>query len=230
MRILLAEDDAALAGFVRKGLEAEHYAVDTSADGEQARALACELDYDLIILDLNLPRLDGVAILKHVRGKKPHVPILILTARGKIDDRVQCLDAGADDYLVKPFSFSELSARLRALLRRSRLPSEAVLSVEDLKLDRVERRVTRGSRVVELTSKEFALLEYLMRNAGRRVTRAMIIEHVWNLSFDSSTNLVDVYINYLRRKVDDDSPRKLIHTIRGVGYELSSPPEVASAV
>jgi len=165
-----------------------------------------------------------------VRGKKPNVPILVLTARGKVEDRVQCLDIGADDYLVKPFSFSELSARIRALLRRSRLPSESVLTVEDLKLDRVERRVTRGSRAVDLTSKEFALLEYLMRNAGRRVTRAMIIEHVWNLAFDSSTNLVDVYINYLRRKVDDGSPRKLIHTIRGVGYELSGPTEVANAV
>lgn len=229
MRILIAEDDAALAGFVRKGLEAEHYAVDVSADGEQARALASELDYDLVVLDLNLPRLDGVAILKQVRSKKPTVPILILTARGKVEDRVQCLDSGADDYLVKPFSFSELSARIRALLRRSRLPSESILAVEDLKLDRVERRVTRGSRAIELTSKEFALLEYLMRNAGRRVTRAMIIEHVWNLSFDSSTNLVDVYINYLRRKVDDGAPQKLIHTIRGVGYELSGPAEVANA-
>lgn len=229
MRILIAEDDAALAGFVRKGLEAEHYAVDISADGEQARALASELDYDLIVLDLNLPRLDGVAILKQVRSKKANVPILILTARGKVEDRVQCLNSGADDYLVKPFSFSELSARIRALLRRSRLPSESVLTVEDLKLDRVERRVTRGSRAIDLTSKEFALLEYLMRNAGRRVTRAMIIEHVWNLSFDSSTNLVDVYINYLRRKVDDGAPQKLIHTIRGVGYELSGPAEVANA-
>ena len=196
MRILLAEDDTALAGFVRKGLEAESYAVDVSADGEQARALATELQYDLIVLDLNLPRLDGVSILKEVRTKKPTLPILILTARGKIDDRVQCLDNGADDYLVKPFSFSELSARIRALLRRSRLPSLSLLTVEDLELDRVERRVTRGSRGIELTTKEFALLEYLMRNAGRRVTRAMIIEHVWNLSFDTSTNLVDVYINY----------------------------------
>jgi len=203
MRVLLAEDDTALAGFVRKGLEAEHYAVDVSADGEQARALASELDYDMVVLDLNLPRLDGVAILQHVRNRKPNVPILILTARGRVEDRVQCLDLGADDYLVKPFSFSELSARIRALLRRSRLPSESVLTVEDLKLDRVERRVTRGSRQIELTSKEFGLLEYLMRNAGRRVTRAMIIEHVWNLSFDSSTNLVDVYINFLPNAPED---------------------------
>ncbi len=198
MRILIAEDDPALAGFVSKGLEAEHYAVDVSGDGEQARALASELDYDLVILDLNLPRLDGVAILKDLRNRKRNLPILVLTARSRVDDRVLCLDAGADDYLVKPFSFSELSARIRALLRRSRMPVESVLTVEDLKLDRVERRVTRGSRNIELTSKEFALLEYLMRNAGRRVTRAMIIEHVWNLSFDSATNLVDVYVAFLR--------------------------------
>jgi DNA-binding response OmpR family regulator len=229
MRILIVEDDTALAGFVRKGLEAEHYAVDVSSDGEQARALATELDYDLIVLDLTLPRLDGITILKQVRSRKPNVAVLILTARGRVEDRVLCLDAGADDYMVKPFSFSELAARIRALLRRNRLPLESVLTVEDLRLDRVERRVTRGSRTIELTSKEFALLEYLMRNAGRRVTRAMIIEHVWTLSFDSTTNLVDVYVAYLRRKVDDDAPRKLIHTIRGVGYELSGPTEVANA-
>ena len=139
---------------------------------------------------------------------------------------MQCLDTGADDYLPKPFSFSELSARIRALLRRSHLPSESVLVVEDLKLDRVEHRAERAGRRIELTSKEFALLEYLMRNAGRQVSRAMIIEHVWNLTFDTTTNVVDVYINYLRRKVDDGHPRKLIHTVRGVGYELSGNPEV----
>jgi DNA-binding response OmpR family regulator len=144
MRILLAEDDTALAGFVRKGLAAESYAVDVSADGEQARALASELEYDLVVLDLNLPRLNGVAILKHVRAKKPSLPILILTARGRVDDWVYCLDSGADDYLVKPFSFSELSARIRALPRRRRLPLDSVLTVDDLTLDRVERRVTRG--------------------------------------------------------------------------------------
>jgi two-component system copper resistance phosphate regulon response regulator CusR len=230
MRILLAEDDTALAGFVRKGLEAESYAVDVSADGEQARALASELDYDLIVLDLNLPRLDGVSILRHVRNRKPSLPILILTARSRVDERVQCLDFGADDYLVKPFSFSELSARIRVLVRRSHLSSQSVLTVEDLRLDRVERRVSRGNRTIDLTSKEFALLEYLMRNAGRRVTRSMIIEHVWNLSFDSSTNLVDVYINYLRRKIDDGFEPKLIQTIRGIGYELNVTKQVADAV
>ena len=230
MRILIVEDDTALSGFVRKGLEAEHYVVDTSADGEQARAMALEFDYDLLLLDLNLPRLDGVSVLKEVRSRKSSMPILVLTARYRVEDRVRCLDIGADDYLVKPFSFSELSARVRALLRRSRLPAESVLAVADLQMDRVERRVTRAGRSIDLTSKEFALLEYLMRNAGRRVTRAMIIEHVWNLSFDSATNLVDVYIAYLRRKVDDSSPCKLIHTIRGVGYELSCRDEVAHAV
>jgi DNA-binding response OmpR family regulator len=222
MRILIAEDDSALARFVGKGLEAEHYAVDLSCDGEQARAMATEFDYDLVVLDLNLPRLDGIAILRHVRVRKPSMPILILTARSRIEDRVQCLDIGADDYLVKPFSFSELSARIRALLRRCHLPAASVLEIEDLKLDRVERRVERAGHRIDLTSKEFALLEYLMRNSGRRITRAMIVEHVWNLSFDTATNVVDVYINYLRRKVDDGFPKKLIHTIRGVGYELSN--------
>jgi two-component system, OmpR family, copper resistance phosphate regulon response regulator CusR len=212
MRILIAEDDSALAGFVRKGLEAEHNAVDVSADGEQARALASEFDYDVVVLDLNLPRLDGVAILKDVRSRKADLPILILTARGRVEGRVLCLDGGADDYLVKPFSFSELAARIRALLRRSRLPSESVLKVEDFKLDRVERQVTRGNRAIELTSKEFALLEYLMRNAGRRVTRAMIIEHVWNLSFDSSTKLVDVYIDYL------DEVHRLVRQLYGTAW------------
>jgi two-component system, OmpR family, copper resistance phosphate regulon response regulator CusR len=184
MRILLAEDEDALASFVRKGLEAEHYAVDVSRDGEQALGLALGFEYDLAILDLTLPRLDGVAILKGIRGRNAHLPILILTARQRVEDRVRCLDAGADDYVVKPFSFAELSARVRALLRRGRLPAESVLCIDDLKLDRIERKVTRAGRLIELTSKEFALLEYLMRNAGRRVTRTMIIEHVWNATFD----------------------------------------------
>ena len=201
MRILIAEDDAALASFVRQGLLGEHYTVDVAEDGDQARTMGSEIDYDLVILDLNLPKLDGVSVLRHLRLR---------------------LDTGADDYLPKPFSFSELSARIRALLRRSHLPSESVLVVEDLKLDRVEHRAERAGRRIDLTAKEFSLLEYLMRNAGRQVSRAMIIEHVWNLTFDTTTNVVDVYINYLRRKVDDGHPRKLIHTVRGVGYELGS--------
>jgi two-component system, OmpR family, copper resistance phosphate regulon response regulator CusR len=222
MRILMAEDDAALASFVRKGLEAEHHVVEISGDGEQARAMSVELNFDAVILDLSLPRLDGVSILRFLRTRKPSLPILVLTGRNRVEDRVQCLDLGADDYLGKPFSFTELSARIRALMRRSHVPAESVLTVDDLKLDRVERRVERAGKRIELTSKEFALLEYFMRNAGRRITRAMIIEHVWNLSFDTCTNVVDVYVNYLRRKVDDGYGKRLIHTIRGVGYELGA--------
>ncbi len=202
MRILIAEDDAALAGFVRQGLAGEHYAVDVVEDGEQARAMGSEFDYDLVILDLNLPKLDGVSVLRHLRLKRPSLPVLVLTQRSRVEDRVQCLDTGADDYLPKPFSFSELSARIRALLRRSHLPSESVLVVEDLQLDRVEHRAERAGRRIELTSKEFSLLEYLMRNAGRQVSRAMIIEHVWNLTFDTTTNVVDVYIFGRWQKVE----------------------------
>jgi two-component system copper resistance phosphate regulon response regulator CusR len=227
MRILIAEDDPALASFVRKGLEAEHYAVDISHDGEQVRTLVTDLDYDVVILELNLRGTDGVGILRYLRARRPSLPILVLTSRSRIEDRVECLDLGADDYMVKPFSFSELSARIRALLRRSHLPAASVLSINDLKLDRVERRVERAGRGIELTSKEFGLLEYLMLNAGRRVTRAMIIEHVWNLSFDTCTNIVDVYVNYLRRKIDDGFGRRLIHTVRGVGYELGARSEAA---
>jgi len=227
MRILIVEDDAALSSFIRKGLEAEYHAVDVANDGEQGRAMALEFDYDLVVLDLNLPGMDGLSILKSVRQRKANLPVMILTARSRVEDRVQCLDTGADDYLVKPFSFLELSARARALLRRSHLPSESVLKVRDLSLDRVQRKVERAGRQIELTTKEFALLEYLMRNAGRRLTRPMIIEHVWNIHFDSTTNVVDVYINYLRRKVDDGFQPALIHTVRGVGYQIS--PEGASA-
>ena len=225
MRILVVEDDTPLSTFVRKGLEAEHYAVDTAADGEQAVCLALESDYDLIVLDLNLPKLDGIDVLRAVRAKKPNLPVLVLTARSRIEDRVQALDSGADDCLNKPFSFTELSARVRALLRRGPRTVETLLQVADLELDRVERKVKRAGKHIELTSKEFALLEYLLRNAGRRVTRTMIIEHVWNLSFDTSTNIVDVYVNYLRRKVDDGFAPRLIHTVRGVGYELGARPE-----
>jgi two-component system copper resistance phosphate regulon response regulator CusR len=196
MRILIAEDDEALAKFVRLGLEGENYTVDLFCDGEQARAAATQSEYDVVILDLNLPKLDGVSVLRHIRLARPTVPVLILTQRTKVEDRVQCLDTGADDYLGKPFSYSELSARIRALVRRSRIPSESVLTVGDLKLDRVQRLVERAGRKIDLTTREFALLEFLMRNAGRKVTRSMIIEHVWNLTFDTTTNVVDVYINY----------------------------------
>jgi DNA-binding response OmpR family regulator len=226
MRILIAEDDDALARFIRQGLEAENYSIEVVSDGEQARHAAMEQDFDLVILDLNLPTIDGIGVLRHLRLKKPSIPVLVLTQRTRVEDRVECLDTGADDYLGKPFSFSELSARIRALVRRAHLPSESVLRTADLKLDRVSRLVERSGRRIDLTTKEFSLLEYLMINTGRRITRSMILEHVWNLTFDTTTNVVDVYINYLRRKVDDGYPVKLIHTVRGVGYELSAPVEV----
>jgi DNA-binding response OmpR family regulator len=222
MRILVVEDDAPLASFVQKGLEAEHYAVDVASDGEVARVMAIDCPYDLLVLDLNLPKLDGLSVLHDVRPKKPSLPVLVLTARNRVEDRVQALDGGADDCLIKPFSFSELSARVRALLRRGPRTVVTSLRVADLELDRVERKVARAGKPIELTSKEFALLEYLMRNAGRRITRNMIVEHVWNLSFDTTTNIVDVYINYLRKKVDGEYTPHLIHTVRGVGYELSA--------
>jgi flagellar motor switch protein FliM len=197
MRILVAEDDAALARFITKGLEAEHYAVDESHDGEQARAMASELDYDLLVLDLGLPRMDGVTVLRRVRERRLSLPILVLTARSRVEERVECLDMGADDYVIKRFSFSELSARIRALLRRKQGQASSVMEVADLKLDKVEHRVERAGKRIDLTAKEFALLEYLMRNVGRRISRAMIIEHVWNINFATDTNVVDVYVNYL---------------------------------
>lgn len=220
MRVLLVEDDKAVASFVKKGLEAEQYAVDVATEGDEARYMAEEIDYDIIILDLNLPKVDGLEVLRHIRAKKSSLPILVLTGRSRVEDRVKGLDRGADDYLTKPFSFSELSARLRALVRRVNQPRELTLRVGDLEIDRVEHKVTRAGRPIELTPKEFALLEYLTRNADRCVTRAMIIEHVWNFSFDTMTNVVDVYINYLRKKIEEGFDRRLIHTVRGVGYRL----------
>jgi two-component system, OmpR family, copper resistance phosphate regulon response regulator CusR len=223
MRLLLAEDDQPLANFLRKGLEAEQYAVDVTGDGEDARLMASEYDYDLVILDVNLPGASGLDVLSHVRTRKPNLPVLLLTGHSRVEDRIRGLDLGADDYLTKPFSFSELAARVRALLRRSARPLQTELRVDNLVLSRVEHKVVRGDRNIELTPKEFALLEYLMRNAGRPVSRAMIIEHVWNLGFDSMTNVVDVYINYLRKKVDEGFERKLIRTVRGLGYQIGAP-------
>ncbi len=220
MRVLVAEDDKPVASFVQKGLEAEQYAVDIAQDGDEAQFMLNQFDYDLAVLDLTLPRVDGLDVLKHIRQAKPALPVLILTGRNRVEDRVKGLDLGADDYLTKPFSFTELSARVRALLRRSAMPAEVVLRVADLELNRVDRVVKRAGKAIELTPKEFSLLEYLMRNAGRCVTRAMIVEHVWNLSFDTMTNVVDVYINYVRKKVDQGHERRLIQTVRGVGYQI----------
>ncbi|PYP90901.1 MAG: DNA-binding response regulator [Candidatus Angelobacter sp. Gp1-AA117] len=222
MRILVIEDEPKVARILVKGLEADHFAVDQSTDGEDGLQLATEIDYDLIILDWNLPKLDGLTVLKRLRKSGSNVRAILLTARGEVADRVCGLHAGADDYLVKPFSFEELLARVYALLRR---PNELIdkLSVEDLELDRMRHSVTRGGKPITLTQREYAVLEYLMRNAGRTVTRTMVVEHVWNLGFEGLTNIVDVYINYLRAKVDHGFEKPLIHTARGVGYMLASP-------
>ncbi|HWG38302.1 MAG TPA: response regulator transcription factor [Terriglobales bacterium] len=224
MRLLVAEDDVSLAKFLRKGLETENYAVDWAGDGEEAEHLAEQYDFDLVLLDVNLPRRNGFEVLSRLRKKKPTLPVLLLTAQGRIEDRVRGLDLGADDYIVKPFSFTELCARIRALLRRGQRPAESVLKLDTLEVNRIEHSVKRAGKQVELTPKEFALLEYLMLNQSRRVTRAMIIEHVWNLSFDSATNVVDVYINYLRAKIDEGHQPKLIRTVRGVGYQMGPTP------
>jgi len=226
----MAEDDEALAKFIRQGLEGEHFTVDVFNNGEQALSAALACDYEIVILDLNLPKLNGVGVLRQLRIKKPSLPILILTQRTRVEDRVQCLDTGADDYLAKPFSFSELSARIRALIRRSHLPSESLLTVADLKLDRVQHLVERGGLRIELTAKEFSLLEYLMRHAGREVTRSMIIEHVWNLTFDTTTNVVDVYINYASAQVDQRKVGKLALAIQVAFQELGVFPASTSKI
>lgn len=222
MRLLIAESDAALGTFLQRSFDADHYAIDLASTGEEAVSLAQQNDYGAAILDLNLSGDSGSDVLRELRTKCPQLPILILTNRNRLDDRVHLLDMGADDFMIKPFAFSELSARVRALLRRGSRPPEMVLRVEDLELNRIEHTVRRAGRPIELTPKEFSLLEYLMRNIGQRVSRAEIIEHVWNLSFDTMTNVVDVYINYLRKKIDAQSDVKLIHTIRGVGYQLQA--------
>ncbi|MGH9691894.1 MAG: response regulator transcription factor [Candidatus Acidiferrales bacterium] len=219
MRILVAESDPALGTFLQRSFGMEKYEVDLTTEGDEAERMARAREYAAAILDLHLLRPDGLEVLRHLRSERPHLRILLLSNRVRPEERAEALDLGADDFVLKPFAFSELSARVRALLRRG-IPTETVLRVDDLEMSRVEHRVKRAGRTVELTPKEFALLEYLMRNAGRRVTRAQIIEHVWSLSFNTMTNVVDVYINYLRKKVDAASEQKLIHTIRGVGYEL----------
>jgi two-component system copper resistance phosphate regulon response regulator CusR len=222
MRILVIEDEKKVARFIKKGLEEEGYAVDLAFNGEEGLARVLDQVHDLIILDMALPKIDGLQVLKKLRERKVPTPVLLLTVRATIEDKVLGLDSGADDYLTKPFAFQELLARIRALLRRKAGAGPPLLQVEDLVLDPARHLVTRGGEKIDLTSKEFALLEYLMRNAGRVLTRAMISEHVWNYDFDTETNVIDVYVNYLRRKIDSGGEKKLIHTIRGSGYVLKS--------
>ncbi len=222
MRILVVEDEPKVASFIKKGLEQEHYAVDIAADGYEGETLAETNAYDCIVLDILLPRRNGIEVLKNLRKKNVNTPILILTAKDSVEDRVTGLNNGSDDYLVKPFAFAELLARIRALLRRSSSEFQAELRADDLVMDIPRRKVFRAGKEIDLSNKEFALLEYLLRNKNQVVTRNMIIEHVWDMSFDSFTNVVDVYINFLRNKIDRAYDRKLIHTVRGVGYTLKT--------
>jgi heavy metal response regulator len=221
MRILIIEDEKKIADFIKRGLKEEGYAVDIANDGENGLFLAKTNDYDLVLLDLMLPKLDGITVCRKLREEKMLSPIIMLTAKDALKDKVTGLDAGADDYLTKPFAFEELLARIRAILRKKAEQAQAVkLEVADLILDLTTHRVTRAGKEIELTSKEFSLLEYLMRNAGKVVTRTMISEHVWDIDFDTFTNVIDVYINYLRNKIDSNSKTKLIQTVRGRGYIL----------
>ena len=221
MRVLVIEDDSKIAGFVVNGLKQSGFAVDLAADGEQGLAMAGAVTYDTIVLDVMLPKLDGLSLLRELRREKVRTPVLILSAKASVDDRVTGLQAGGDDYLTKPFAFSELLARVQALIRRAtQVVEPSTLSACGLTMDLLSREVTRGARKMELQAREFALLELLLRHPGRPVTKTMIMEHVWDYSFDPQTNVVDVLVHRLRSKVDKDFEVKLIHTIRGVGYVL----------
>ena len=221
MRILLVEDEEKVSRFIVRGLTAQSFAVDAAPDGRSGLELATTYNYDLIILDLMLPGLNGTEVLRRIRRDNHRVPILMLTARDAVADKVEHLEAGADDYLTKPFAFAELMARIKALLRRGSVDRPSVLRVADLEVDRLSQQVRRASRRIELTAKEYALLEYLIANAGRVLSRTMIIDHVWDQSFDGATNIVDGYVRHLRNKVDDGHEAKLIRTVRGVGYKIS---------
>ncbi|MHB0871064.1 MAG: response regulator transcription factor [Chloroflexota bacterium] len=223
MRILVVEDEKQLANVLKRGLQEQGYAVDLACDGEDGLALAEIPEYDLIVLDVMLPGLSGFEVARALRARRVNTPILMLTARDAVDDRVAGLDAGADDYLVKPFAFRELMARMRALLRRDERVKDPVLRVGDLEVDTVSHEVRRAGRFVPMTSKEYAVLEYLVRNPNRVLTRTQIAEHIWNCDFTAMSNVVDVYIRYLRRKLDEGREPKLIHTIRGTGYQLKVP-------
>ena len=222
MRILVVEDERRIADFLARGLQGAGYAVDVAPDGATAIGFVHATDYDLVILDLMLPDMDGLKVLERVRNKKAGPPVLILSARGGVDDRVKGLEQGADDYLTKPFAFVELLARVRALLRRGQ-PAAERLQVADLQVDCTRRKVTRNNETIDLAPKEFGILEYMMRNKGRPLSRTMIVEHVWDMDYDGLTNIVDVYIRHLRSKIDDRYPQKLIQTVRGIGYMIEEP-------
>ncbi len=220
MRILIIEDEKKVARFIQQGLEEERYVVDVAHDGDRGEAQALAESYDLIILDVLMPKKDGFQVLRDVRSAGLTTPILMLTAKSAVEDKVQGLDLGADDYLAKPFAFTELLARVRSLLRRGAAEKPTLLTVGDLTLDTMTRKAVRAGRSIELTGKEYALLEYFMRNVDRVLTRTILSEHIWHYNFDTGTNIVDVYINHLRSKIDDGFDRRLLHTIRGVGYVL----------
>jgi len=222
MRILVVEDEHKIATFLRRGLTEEGYAVDLAYDGDEALDWSAVAPYDLIVLDVLLPKRSGIAVCRALRERGVHTPVLMLTARDAVEDRVAGLDAGADDYLVKPFAFSELLARMRALLRREPTTQASLLQVADLTLDPATHIVTRAGAVIPLANKEYQILEYLMRNANRVLTRTLIAEHVWDYDFDRDSNVIDVHIRTLRRKLDDGHATKVIHTVRGVGYRLTA--------
>ncbi len=220
MKILVVEDEKKVAGFIKRGLEEDQYDVTVTHDGADGLKQALEGDYSLIIMDVMLPKKDGVTVVKELREAGKRTPVLMLTAKTTTEDIVSGLDAGSDDYLTKPFAFAELTARVRALLRRDGQDRGAEVTFADLRLDPVSHKVWRGDKEIELTAKEYGLLEYLMRNPNTVLSRAMIADHVWDYAFDSFTNIIDVYVNYLRKKVDKDFPTKLIHTVRGQGYVM----------
>lgn len=222
MRILVIEDEKKVARFLKLGLEAESHRVDNAYDGESGEKLALSGEYDVIVLDIMLPKKNGIEVLKSIRTVGMTTPVLILTAKSSLEDKVEGLDEGADDYLVKPFAFAEFIARVRSLGRRSAVDKSTILKVADLELDTITRKARRNGKEIELTNREYALLEYFVRNVNRVLTRTVISEHIWEYNFDTGTNIVEVYVNKLRNKIDSDSEKKLIHTVRGAGYMMKT--------